>query len=221
MFCLNKQAKNVTKETTMRKITILASILFIHAFAFGQSIEITPLYGYTISGKVDNYDRYFDVKDNMSFGGILSVEIDHMSYIELSYLRTNTTGVYSSFVEGSNQINMGIEQYHVGALREFKEGKIVPFGKFMLGTTRYVQTSGEDRRYWLFSPGIGLGAKVFFTDKIGLRLHSNLYMPLQFAGGGFFCGIGTGGSGCGTDIVFNVPLVHWDMGVGLIIKLPD
>jgi hypothetical protein len=205
----------------MKKITIIAILLFTSTILFAQGIEITPLYGYTISGKVDNYNRSFDEKDDMSFGGLLSVEFDRMSFIELSYLRTNTKGVSSSFTDGRNSINMGVEQYHVGALREFKEGKVIPFGKFMLGTTRYVQTSGGDRRLWLFSPGLGLGAKVIFSERIGLRLHTNLYMPLEFAGGGFFCGIGPGGSGCGTDIVFNVPLVHWDLGAGLIIMLPD
>lgn len=205
----------------MKKITIIAVLLFTSTILFAQGIEITPLYGYTISGKVDNYDRSFDIKDNATFGGMLSVEIDHMFFAELSYQRTNTEGEYSSFINGTKTVDMAIEQYHVGAVREFSEGKVVPFGKFMLGTTRYVQTSDGDRRYWLFSPGIGLGAKMFFTDKIGLRLHSNLFLPLEFAGGGFFCGIGTGGSGCGTDIVFNVPTVHWDLSAGLIIKLPD
>ena len=205
----------------MKKITIIAVLLFTCTILFAQGIEITPLYGYTISGKVNNYDRSFDIKDNATFGGMLSVEIDHMLFAELSYQRTNTKGVYTSLLNGSKTVNMGIEQYHAGVVKEFKEGKVVPFGKFMLGTTRYVQTSDGDRRYWLFSPGIGLGAKMFFTDKIGLRLHSNLFLPLEFAGGGFFCGIGTGGSGCGTDIVFNVPTVHWDLSAGLIIKLPD
>lgn len=194
---------------------MLAVLLFSGVGLYAQSVEITPLYGYTISGKVDNYSRYYDIGNDMSFGGMLSVEIDDMSYVELSYVRTNTDVVTSRLIDPT--FNLGIEHYQVGALREFSEGKVVPFAKFTLGTTRYVQTSKGDSRYWLFSAGFGLGAKIFFTERLGLRLHTNLMMPMEFAGGGFFCGSG----GCSSNLAFNVPIVHWELGGGLIIKLQN
>ncbi|MDB4582688.1 hypothetical protein N9164_06020 [Draconibacterium sp.] len=205
----------------MKKITLLAAILFTSTILFAQSVELTPLYGYTISGKVTGYYGTYDVKDNPMFGGMLSVEIDRGSYVELSYVRTNTDLVITKRDLDINKVGLGVEHYQVGMLREFKEGKVAPFGKVMLGTTRYVQTSEGDRRYWLFSLGVGLGAKIMFSERIGLRLHSNLMLPMEFAGGGLFCGIGTGGAGCSTGVSFNVPTVHWDLGGGLIIKLPD
>lgn len=197
-----------------KRLTFIPLLLLLNTLVFAQSVEFTPLYGYTLNGKVQSYNRYYDVGDDMSFGGILSVEIDHMSYVELSYLRTNTD-VLSNKTEGT--FGLGVEQYQVGALREFTEGKIVPFAKGMLGTTRYVQTSKGSDRYWLFSVGFGGGAKMFLTDRIGLRLHTNLMLPMQFSGGGFFCGTG----GCGSGISFNVPLVHWELGGGLIIRLQN
>jgi hypothetical protein len=198
-----------------KRLTLIPLFLLLNTLVFAQSVEFTPLYGYTISGKVDNYNRSFNVGDDMSFGGILSVEIDHMSYVELSYLRTNTDVVTNRTNNGT--FDLAVEHYQVGALREFTEGKVVPFAKGMIGTTRYAQTSKGDGRYWLFSAGFGLGAKIFFTERIGLRLHSNLMLPMQFSGGGFFCGTG----GCGTGISFNVPLVHWELGGGLIIRLQN
>ena len=205
----------------MKRITILAAILLTSTMLFAQTIEITPLYGYTFSGKVSGYYETFDVKDDMSFGGLLSIEVDNMSYIELGYYRTNTEIVTTPYNSGfeSGRADLAVEQYQIGMLREFKEGKVAPFAKVSLGTTRYAQMSKGNERYWLFSAGIGLGAKVFFNDHIGLRLHGNLILPMEFAGGGIFCGIG--GGGCSTAVTFNVPLVHWDMGVGLIIKLPN
>ncbi len=205
----------------MKRITFLAAILLTSSMLFAQSIEITPLFGYNFSGKVSGYYGTFDVKDDISYGGLLSVEIDDMSYIELGYLRTDTR-LDARFREGdSKMVNLAVEQYQIGGVREFIEGPVVPFAKFSLGTTRYAQTSDGNERYWLFSLGLGLGAKVFLTDNIGLRLHSNLFLPLEFAGGGIFCGIGGGGGGCSTNIAFNVPIVHFDLGVGLIIKLPN
>lgn len=207
----------------MKRITIFAAILLTSTTLFAQSIEITPLFGYDISGQVKGYYGTFDVKDDISFGGLLSVEVDDMSYVELGYQRTNTqvvTSSYGDFLE-NGRADLAVEHYQVGMLREFQEGKVVPFAKVSLGTTRYAQMSKGNKRYWLFSAGVGLGAKVFLTDNIGLRLHTNLMLPMEFSGGGIFCGIGGGGSGCSTAITFNVPLVHWNLGAGLIIKLPN
>jgi len=203
----------------MKRFTIITILLLAGNLLFAQSVEITPFYGYTISGKVDNYSRYYDVKDNMSFGGMLSVEIDHMSYVELSYVRTNTDVFTKRIIDGT--FDIGVEHYQVGALREFSEGQVVPFAKLMFGTTRYVQTSKGSGKYWLFSAGLGLGAKIFFTERVGLRLHTNLMMPMEFSGGGFWCGGGSGGGGCSGNINFNVPLVHWELGGGLIFKLQN
>lgn len=207
----------------MKRITILAAILLTSTLLFAQSIEITPLYGYDISGKVNGYYGTFDVKDDMSFGGLFSVEIDNMSYIELGYQRTNTQVVVTSYGDylEDGRADLAVEHYQIGGLREFQEGKVVPFAKVSLGTTRYAQMSNGNERYWLFSVGVGGGVKIFFNDIIGLRLHTNLMLPMEFAGGGIFCGIGGGGGGCSTAVTFNVPIVHWNLGVGLIIKLPN
>ncbi|MCF6357111.1 MAG: hypothetical protein L3J54_04830 [Draconibacterium sp.] len=207
----------------MKRITIIAAILLTSTMLFAQSVEFTPLFGYDISGKVNGYYGTFDVKDDISFGGILSVEVDNMSYIELGYQRTNTevaVSSYGDFLVG-NRTDLAVEHYQVGFLREFAEGKVVPFAKLSLGTTRYAQMSDGNDRYWLFSTGVGFGAKVFLNEMVGLRLHTNLILPMEFAGGGIFCGIGGGGGGCSTAVTFNVPLVHWNLGVGLIIKLPN
>lgn len=205
----------------MKRIIFLPLLLLLNTFIFAQSIEITPIYTYTISGDVDGYHAKFDVKDNPSFGGILSVEIDYLSYFEFSYIRNETD--LSIQTRGDLDIQtagIGIEHYQVGVLRELKEDKVRPYAKLTLGASRYFEKSG-DENYWLFSAGVGLGAKMFFNDKFGIRLYTNLMLPMEFDGGGIFCGIGSGGTGCSGGVSFNVPLVHWDLGAGLIIKLPN
>ena len=39
----------------MKKITILAAILLTSTMLFAQSVEITPVAGYTFSGDVEGY----------------------------------------------------------------------------------------------------------------------------------------------------------------------
>lgn len=200
----------------MRKALVLVGLFLASLTTIAQTIELTPIFGYTVAGKVDSYNRYFNVHDDMLYGGLLSVQFDDYMFFELSYERNDTKG-NTRLVD----VDLGVEHYQVGVLREFGDGQIVPFGKLSLGTTRYIQKSRGDDRYWLFSGGIGAGAKVFLSETIGLRLFTNLMLPMEFDGGGFWCGIGTGGSGCSGGIHFNVPVVHWDMGVGLIINIPN
>ncbi|WP_346855909.1 hypothetical protein [uncultured Draconibacterium sp.] len=197
----------------MRKLFLATLLVVFFGSAIAQNIELTPIFGYTIAGKVDNYGRYLDVKDDALYGGLLSVQIDELSYFELSYERNDTKG--STRLK---EIDLAVEHYQAGALKEFSQGMVVPFAKITLGTSRYVQKSGGDERVWYFSTGIGAGAKVFLSERVGIRLFTNLMMPLEFDGAGFWCGIG---GGCSGGISFNVPVMHWDMGAGLIIRLEN
>lgn len=204
-----------------KRLTFLPLFLLLNTVIFAQSIEITPIYSYTVSGEVDGYYGTFDVKDNPSYGGILNVEIDHLTYFEASYIRNDTRVTAKTYnnIESRSE-DIGIEHYQVGVLRELKETQVRPYAKLSLGASRYFEKEGSNN-YWLFSGGVGVGAKMFLNDNIGIRLYTNLMLPMEFDGAGIFCGIGTGGAGCSGGVSFNVPLVHWDMGVGLIIKLPN
>jgi len=186
----------------MKKSFLLALFSTATIFVSAQVIEVTPLFGYTVSGKVDAYYGTYDVKDDIMYGGLLGVHI-------------------TSLADGNSIRDIGIEQYMVGYLHEFLDGKIKPFAVGNIGLSRYFGKAKNTDRYWFLAPDFGVGAKMFFSDRIGIRLQTDLIMPLEFSGSGIFCGIGTGGSGCSADIVFNVPIVHWNLTAGLIIRLDD
>jgi len=193
----------------------------VSLIASSQVIEVTPLFGYTFSGKVDAYYGTYDVKDDMMYGGLLGVQITDNSYVELSYRRNDPKLYVNSLANGNSIRNIGIEHYMVGYLHEFTDGKIKPFAVANIGLSRYLGKANKSNRYWFLSPDFGVGAKMFLTEKIGIRLQTDLIMPLEFSGSGIFCGIGTAGSGCSGEVVFNVPIVHWDLTAGLIIRLQD
>ena len=206
----------------MKKLTLLAVFLIASTALFAQSIEITPLFGYTFSGKVNGYYGTYDVKDDMMYGALLNVEFDHLMHVELSYKRNDPRLVERIYKSGEiTNYDIGVEHYQVGVLREFKDGPVKPFAQVSLGTSRYFGKNSGSERYWLFSGAFGFGAKMFLTDNIGIRLQTNLTLPMEFSGFGLFYGIGGGGSGGGASATFNVPLVHWDLSAGLIIRLPN
>ncbi|WP_066632068.1 hypothetical protein [Labilibacter marinus] len=201
----------------MKKLSLIALFFVACSSIMAQSVEFTPIYGYTFSGTVYDYYGTFDVKDDVTFGGLLNVEIDQGLYVELSYQRINPT-----LIEERPLVNLkhdiGIEHYQIGAQKEFKQGQVKPFAELLLGTSRYFPRSGNNKDVWRFSGTLGLGAKVFFNDYLGIRLHTRLALPMEFGGAGIFCGIG---GGCSGGVSFNVPLAHWELGGGLIIRLPN
>lgn len=201
----------------MKRIFILAVVLFASTSLFAQSVEITPLFGYTFSGHVNGYYAEFDVKDDIMYGALLDVEFDHLIHFEASYRRVDTKMVEKLYLNGaSTTVDIGIEHYQVGVIRDLKEGPVRPYAGILIGASRYFGKGKYNERYWLFSTSVQLGAKIYLNDRIGFRFQSNLTLPMQFSGGGIFCG---SGSGCGGGVSFGVPLTHLDMTAGLIIRL--
>jgi hypothetical protein len=113
----------------------------------------------------------------------------------------------------------------LGYLREFHTGKIIPYGVISAGTSRYwlKEEPGVDENYrqWFFATEFGAGAKVFFNDNFGLRLQASVTTPWDFAGGGMYWGVGGGGASAGGSMTFGIPVAHWDLSAGLIIRIKD
>ncbi len=213
-----------TNNFTKMKKTIFLTILIIATkLVSAQSVEVTPLFGYTFSGTVEGYYGTYDLKNDLLYGARLDVEIADYSYFELSYRRNDPTLMYSTNNSGINdaETNTGNAHYMLGFLREFGSGIIKPYGVISAGTSRYWEKGKSDKRKWFFSTEFGVGAKIFITDYIGLRLQGSVTTPWDFAGGGIYWGIGSGGSGGSASLTFGVPIAHWDLSGGLIIKLPN
>jgi hypothetical protein len=204
----------------MKIISILAIILFANTILFAQSVEVTPTVGYTFSGNIKGYYGTYDLKNAFLYGAKIDVEFDHLSYFELSFRRNDPTLTYSTNSNGINdsETSTGTAHYMVGYLREFKDGPIKPLAVISLGTSRYWEKGDSNERRWFFSTEFGGGVKMFISDYIGLRLQASVTTPWVFSGGGMYWGIG-GGSGGG--MTFGIPIAHWDLSGGIIIKLPN
>lgn len=201
----------------MKKILLLALFISISASIYAQ-IEITPTFGYTISGKIKTDEGNLNVQGDISYGGIVGVEIVEHSFIEFTYRRSTPTVIYEPYNgDFEDKGKAGIEQYNLGFSQEFEisNDQILPFANFTLGSSRYTLEDGAyNYDSWLFSMTFGGGIKVFLTDNIGFRFQTNLALPSAFGGNNIYCGW----YGCYPVSTYYIPLVHWDNSLGIIFK---
>lgn len=210
----------------MKKLILIAGLLFATSAMFAQFYEVTPLAGYTFTGKADNGYGTYDINNAFLYGARLDVQVSDLSYFELS-VRRNDPGISytDAAANGTTEFNSGTAHYMLGFLREFQTGKIKPYGVISAGTSRYwiKEKAGVDENYrqWFFSTEFGLGAKMFFNDNFGLRMQASVTTPWDFAGGGMYWGVGGGGASAGGAMTFGIPVAHWDLSAGLIIRIKD
>ncbi|MGY8926957.1 MAG: acyloxyacyl hydrolase [Flavobacteriales bacterium] len=211
------------------KIASLVLLLTLSYTSNSQivGVEFSPMFGYTISGTA-NYDfESYSVKDGPSFGGLINIEVYEGSNVEFSYTRVNTEAVKLDYFSGyTTPFELGIEQYHIGVTQEFADGKIQPFVNVSIGAVHYFELNRTNIDYnsgesWNFSTSFGLGTKLYINDFLGFRIQTSLGMPMESDGFGLFCGFGTGGASCGGGWTLRIPIVHWNMGAGLIIRIPQ
>ena len=207
----------------MRKIFLIALLAFV-VFTSKAQVEISPYAGYTFGGVTSySYQGYrLRIDGAGNYGVGLAVHTPSMVQVELSYNYMSSTVRQDDgqiLVVTPQPINVSYIQ--VGALLPFNETeKLVPYGLLTLGAAGYNPTElSED--YWRFAINLGIGVKYFFTDVIGVRFQTKLYLPLYFGGFGFGCGIGTGGSNCGGGAGFGAEIVQLDITGGLVFRIDN
>ena len=213
----------ISKSKIMKKVLSFLLVITICIPAFAQSIEVSPMAGWTVNGSVDSYYGSFDVENKQSFGGMLALEVSELTYVQFSFRKADARMRTFSYIgiNDRNVYELGIEHYQIGGLREFKDGPLKPFGELSLGGSRYFFKENSSYDAWKFSANIGLGVKYFLGEVVGIRLQTNLIMPMEFNGVGIFVGGGTGGVSASGGASFRVPILHWEMSGGLVFRLAN
>jgi hypothetical protein len=207
------------KEFTL--IALMAFLLSPIAINAQNTIEITPFGGWMFGGKVRYAQGDLNIVSNGSYGISIDATIAPYQQLEFFYTRMESTaewravGIGNPNYPDSENFKVSVNYLQIGSLREFGEDNIVPFGAFTLGAVIFSSQNNNFSDIWRFAVSLGGGAKIFFSDKIGIRLQGRLLMPMYFAGIGGY--IGTGGSG----LTLNswVPILQGDLTGGLIIRL--
>jgi hypothetical protein len=203
-----------------RKITILATLILM-AFALtsiAQSVELTPLAGYTFRSTVHITNGEARINDGFTYGGALTIAPSPYNAIEISYYRYETQASayssYNGFVDVSK--NVAVNYMLIGGQRLFPvNDKVTPFTGFNIGAGWLGSKDDSFSTITKFSMGFDAGVKIMVSEKVGLRLQTNFIFPITSAGGSFYWG--SGGSGVG--LTGYVPIWSFGFNGGLIFKL--
>lgn len=204
----------------MKKLSLFLIAFVAIQFTTAQTIEITPMFGYTFNGAYDGYVGKLDMKDDISYGGQLSFGLSSGNVLQLSYQRNEAKlnfRPYRGVEFPADQYDMGVEHYQLGFVKELSRGTTVPFGLVSLGASRYFAKSDGFSDHVMFSGSLGGGIKKYLSERVGIKFQANLILPMELSGGGFFCGP----YGCGSNASFYIPVVHFELAAGLIYQLPQ
>ncbi|WNJ19552.1 outer membrane beta-barrel protein [Pontibacter sp. G13] len=208
------------------RFAYLAVVLLVSTWsslsAQGPAIEITPTGGFQFGGKINFFEGRFRIQNSGNYGVTLGVELAPYSWGEIYWTQMSSQANFESFDPrfDDEDFRVLVNYIQVGATRAFPVSDVFhPFGSFTVGTAWMDSREGNNQDYWSFAATIGGGAKIMLSDRIGIRLQGRLLLPMNFAGAGFFCGIGGGGSSCGITLNSFATIVQGDFTGGLIIRL--
>lgn len=187
---------------TLFLLVLIGSIFTSNTLA--QKLEITPFYGYHFAGKVTGYSGDLNIRDAGMYGLMLDINVQKGMQVELYYSRTDTRADFVEYRGPTYKLtDISVNYFQLGFLRTVKKMKNTEmYGIFSLGASLF-SPSGQPydeieedvyfEDWWFFAMTVGGGAKVWFSERVGLRLEGRLMMPITWAGGGFMVGSGGGG----------------------------
>ena len=210
------------RKTNRLFIALLLAILICSSQDISaQIIELNGFTGIHLGGTAKLYYGDFKIEDAQNYGGKIAFGLSSTIFAELTYMRTNTEGIYyPELGSPSERIPFSSNYLHFGGLQEINLGeRIAPYGTIGLGLVWWDPETDVIDGKTQFSITLGGGLKIWLTDMIGIRLQGSMFMPLLLNGYGFGCGIGTGGSGCGANVYTRITPFQGEFSGGLSIRL--
>ena len=212
--------------------TIL-SILLLCFFIPAMSQKSTRLNGYAVYVFDDQFDSYYSNSDyyNGKFKGGLQWGVGleflptPMNGIELIYLNQQTTAPTSYWAPGQiaerhTNFDVGFNWAMLGFNRYMRKpgSKVEGFGGGMIGAA-FINVenpdNGSDNSATKFAWGLKLGANIWASEKVAIKLQGQLMSAVQGAGGGLY--FGTGGGGVGVSTYSS--MLQFGLGGGLTFAL--
>ncbi len=160
-------------------------------------IEILGYGGYLWSDGIDvSYGSLYgtaDVESGEIWGIEADVNVRPGAQLVLLYNRMDSELTFEQN-GGLPEVagDIAIEYWQIGGLGGVQRGNVMPFTMVTLGGARIIPGfEGTEEDVWKFSMILGLGAKFYVNERMGIRVQGRL--PWILTGGGGSVGCGSGG----------------------------
>jgi len=201
----------------MNKIlSIIAIVILCSVETYAQKVEITPQYGYQIGAKYNYYGGYFKIKDSDQYGVTVGVNPSDDISVEFMWAQQNTSMSIKDVIGYPQETELSdivVNHYQIGAIHMFGYSDARPYAGLSMGWSTWNPEKDKYSSTTTFTMGISGGLKYFFNDHIGIRLQSQLLMPVSW--GGVYIGNGGGGVTTGGSVL------QLNFSGGIIIGLGD
>jgi hypothetical protein len=204
----------------IKSVTFFTVLICLPLMMYAQTVEITPFGGYVFGGTLNGDYGDVHIDGNAQYGGMISLGVSRVMDVDLIYNRSDTKAQvnyynYGGYVKPSLDVPLSINYIQIGFTKNFRVNPMVsPFVGFNVGACDFAPKE-DYADAWFFSVGMNAGAKIYFAERIGLRLQAQGYVPVQ--GSAFSMFIGTGGSSAGVSVYST--LFQFGFTGGLIFRL--
>lgn len=220
---VNLLLKPCIMKYTLRVFPILFLALLLNSVkSSAQHIDLTVMYGYNFADKFDVSSGYGKISDGGVATGILSFGLKEHYDLELYYSRQkadfNFEYYYNNLFNEIKNEPAAVNYIQLGGCRNQRldaAGKAIGFFGLNMGAAGIVPENDKYDDVWKFAFGLKAGIKYFMSEKVGLRLQTNLQIPVLYTAGSIW--VGTGGASVGMSA--GSTITQFGFSGGLIFRL--
>lgn len=208
----------------MKKNKLILAGLFVMiatAAVWAQpTVTLMTFESYTFPDKFDTEYGYGKIEDGFQWGAGLEIGLSEVAAVEIIYQNLSTTGYFDGWdgnevIRNNGDVNCNYVMLGGTRYAPINE-KIAGFGTFNMGVGWFdVSESLGGSTPTKFSIGGRLGLRIMASEKVSVRIHTQLFSPVQWAGGGMY--FGTGGSGAG--VTTGSTIYQFNLGGSLNFRL--
>ena len=166
-------------------LLITVILLAVTHSIYAQKIEITPQYGYQVGAKYNYYGGYLKLKSSDQYGLTFGVNATDDITVEFMWAQQNTNIRIKDFQFAPQETDLTdvvVNHYQIGAMHMFGYSEARPFAGLSAGWSTFNPEMEIYNGTTTFTLGVSGGLKYFFTDRIGIRIQSQLLMPVSWGG---------------------------------------
>lgn len=185
----------------MRNSIKITLVLILISFTISaQKFEITPQYGYQIGSKYNYTGGYVKLNSSDQYGVNFGINLNQDVQAEFYWVQQNTVLKIKDVIEYPTEeelTDVRVNHYQIGGIHGFGYGDAIPFLGISAGWSTFDAEDSKFNSLTTFTMGLSGGVKYFFSKNIGIRLQTQLLMPINWGGiyvGGGGAGVSAGGS---------------------------